>query len=326
MRSSFPFLALALTLGWPAPLYAQAENGAPIASSSAEELFRQGRAAAVTGDFATACARFTASEKLEPAPGTLLNVADCEVHLGSLVAAEEHFRLAASGFPKSDPRRGYVAGRVAEIERRMAHITVHIAPTLPSDARVTRDGQPFERRLVEMVLPANPRSTTFVVSAPGFEDRAFTVPLTDGQSAQITLDVGESSPSAPPILAESPPSVAPARSHPWRTAGFVTAGVGLAGLAGGAITGALALHEASVVKHDCAIPAYTCSASGVSAGSSGQTFATASTIAFIAGAALSATGLVLVFAPGKSNAESHSVGMIPYASPSGGGALTTLTF
>jgi hypothetical protein len=336
MRASSLLFTIALAVGWEAPLLAQGR--AESASPAAEELFRQGRAAIETGDFVKACDRFAASEKLEPAPGTLLNIADCEVHLGALLSAAEHFKLAASGFPKNDPRRAYVAGRVNEIDHRLAHVTVHVAARLPNDAHVTRDGQTFDLRLIDNLLAANPRATTFVVTARGFVDRTFTLPLADGQSAEITLDIGDPTPAPQVTPGESPaesPTVHASAPPPWRTVGFATGGVGLASLAMGGITGALALHEASVVKKDCSIPAYTCSAPGVSAGSTGQTFATTSTIAFIAGAALTATGLVLVFVVGKPRTEqapvvvapqAGTVGLAPYLGVSGGGAVTTLSF
>src|SRR5580658_9143228 len=140
-----PGLVVGLVASWSSTVRAQ------TGGQSAEELFRQGRAAAEAGDFATACDRFAASEKLEPAPGTLLNVADCEQHLDKLVSAEEHFELAASGFSRADPRRAFVVRRVAEIEKRMAHVTVH-ASALPEGAQVTRDGAPFDLRALNQPL------------------------------------------------------------------------------------------------------------------------------------------------------------------------------
>ena len=52
------------------------------ASVDAEMLFREGRHAADMGNFALACEKFEASHKVQPAPGTLLNLADCEESRG----------------------------------------------------------------------------------------------------------------------------------------------------------------------------------------------------------------------------------------------------
>jgi hypothetical protein len=322
MRPVSVLLIVTVALGGSSPVRAQ------TGGASAEELFRQGRAAAEAGDFVTACDRFAASEKLEPAPGTLLNIADCEQHIGKIVSAEEHFELAASGFSRNDPRRGFVVKRVAEIEKRLAHVTVH-ASGLPPEAHVTRDGAPFDLRSIDQPLKADPRSVTFVVSAPGFVDRTFAVPLRDGQSAEITLGLGE--PLPPPGASSSVPAApSPSSStqtrRTWRTIGFVAGGIGIGSVAAGAVTGALALHEASVVKGHCQIPAYTCDSEGVSAGSSGQSLALASTVAFAVGAALTVTGVVLVLVNGKSGVERPTLAFVPYVGVPGGGALTALTF
>src|ERR1700722_7602304 len=117
--------ALVLSAALLVPTFAAtvARAQAPAASSQADRLFREGRASADAGDYTTARDRFLASERLDPAPGTLLNVADCEVHLGLLVNAREHFQLAASGFPRTDSRRAWATTRAAEIEKRLARLT-----------------------------------------------------------------------------------------------------------------------------------------------------------------------------------------------------------
>ena len=206
---------------------------------------------------------------------------------------------------------------------------------MPPTARVTRDGEAFEHRSAGTALPADPRPTSFVVSAPGFFDRSFPLTLAEGQSAEITLETG-----APAFTAGNPPAgssrdqpavtrtddgAAPMR-RPWRTIGVATGAVGVAGLVAGGITGGLALHEAQVVKDNCQLPAYTCKPPGVSAGSSGQSFALASTVAFVAGAALAATGLVFIVVGGKHQAERTSLSVVPYFGGSSGGGIATLRF
>ncbi|MFO0567610.1 MAG: hypothetical protein U0263_18270 [Polyangiaceae bacterium] len=51
-------------------------------ATAAEALFNAGRDAVKAGDYPTACAKFRESNRLDPAPGTVLNLADCEEHLG----------------------------------------------------------------------------------------------------------------------------------------------------------------------------------------------------------------------------------------------------
>ncbi|NOU28880.1 MAG: hypothetical protein HOO96_13330, partial [Polyangiaceae bacterium] len=66
-----PLFALALVL-----------IAAPAFRDDAETLFREGRKALEAGDYAVACAKFAESQRIEPAPGTLLNLAGCEERSG----------------------------------------------------------------------------------------------------------------------------------------------------------------------------------------------------------------------------------------------------
>ena len=59
-------------------------RSAPSDPPAAEALFRAGRSAFDRGDYADALRRFSESYQLEPAVGTLLNVASTEERLGKL--------------------------------------------------------------------------------------------------------------------------------------------------------------------------------------------------------------------------------------------------
>jgi outer membrane protein assembly factor BamD (BamD/ComL family) len=56
------------------------------ADESAESLYQQGRDAAQAQNWELACKKFKESHDREPAPGTLLNLGDCEEHQSKLVA------------------------------------------------------------------------------------------------------------------------------------------------------------------------------------------------------------------------------------------------
>src|SRR5271155_139017 len=66
------------------------------ASAQAAELFEQGRALIARQDYRAACPKFAESDRLEPKVGTRLNLADCEEHLGQIVAARGHWQDAAN--------------------------------------------------------------------------------------------------------------------------------------------------------------------------------------------------------------------------------------
>ncbi len=64
--------------------------------AAAAEAFRKGRDAVRHGDYAAAYKLFENSFDLDPTPGTMLNIADCEEHLGLLAEATNHFKVAAA--------------------------------------------------------------------------------------------------------------------------------------------------------------------------------------------------------------------------------------
>jgi hypothetical protein len=113
------------------------------------------------------------------------------------------------------------------------------------------------------------------------------------------------SPVAP--VAETPPST----GFPYRAVGFVTLGLGVAGVAVGAIFGAEALSTKSAHCIGTACdPGYAGTALGQG---------TASTVGFVAGGILAAAGLALVLlAPSKKDSRSLTLNASPLPGPSRG--------
>jgi hypothetical protein len=296
----------------------------------ADALFKEGRAAIKAGDYATACPKFAESERLEPAPGTMFELADCEEHFGKLVSSWEHYNVAASGFRLDDPRRKIASDRGAALEPRLAHLTLRLASTAPAGTTVRENDTVVDPASMGQPALADPGALRIVVSAAGRTDRTYTITLKQGEAQTLDLDVG---PVPAPVAAPQSTAPAthattnqspPATSNGGRTLGFVLGGVGVASLAVGAVTGLMALSDASTVKDHCDAN-LACDQQGVDAASSGQTLATVSTITVIAGAALTAAGLYLVLTS-KAKPESPRAAMVPFATPNGGGAALAGSF
>ena len=62
--------------------------------AAAEALFTEGRKAFDAGDYRIACARFAESQRLDPAVGTLINLAACNEKLDNLALAWETWQQA----------------------------------------------------------------------------------------------------------------------------------------------------------------------------------------------------------------------------------------
>jgi hypothetical protein len=89
----------------------------PATSVRAAELFDLGRERLAAGDLAAACDAFSASQALEPAVGTGLNLADCLRRRGRLEDALAAARDAAHQAEMSDdPRRDAARDLIAALE------------------------------------------------------------------------------------------------------------------------------------------------------------------------------------------------------------------
>lgn len=240
-----------------------------------------------------------------------------------------------SGFRTDDKRRPFAAGRIVELSKRLGHLTVHLAPGVPADASLVIDGAPLDAKTLEQGIEVDPGKTVVVLKANGHAPRSYDVTLGVGETHDVVADFADA--AAPPVSvapATPPPTVVPEPPKSssrglQHTLGFVGVGVGGAGIVVGSIFGALALHEASVVKSQC--PTLSCPQSGVNAASSGKTDTVVSTVGFIAGGVFAAAGiyfLATTWGPAKSDAP-HAAGSLvltPSLAPDGGGVSAALTF
>ncbi len=288
-------------LGGISPALALADTRDPAAAAA---LFEAGRQAATRGDWATACPKFAESERLDPAPGTLLNLADCEEHLGHLASAWEAWHEALSSLPPGDDRVGPVRKRAAALDARIPRLTVRLTADAPAGASVHRDALELAAASLGVPLPVDPGAHVVRVDAPGREPASTSVTLAEGESRVLEVSAGAAiapepppaqpappPPAPPPPAAEAPPA---APAHPvLRTTGFVLGIAGLASLAAGGVTGALAFAQKSTVQGHCPQPR-GCDQTGLDAAQSGHTYATVSDVTFIAGGALFAAGAALV--------------------------------
>jgi hypothetical protein len=251
------------------------------------------------GDYAAACAKFQESERLDPtASGTLLNLAECEEKGGLFASSWQHLRQALDELPPSDDRVAFTRARLAAIEPQVPKLIVRLAPTAPSTAHIRRGTVEIGAASLGTPLPVDPGPEEILVSAPGYETRRYTVELRAGEVKEIQAEVGL---PILPLRSES--------SSAWRTAGYVTGGVGLAGLGLGAVMGVLAIGRNNFMNARCSPgPDRTCSSeAAVTAGTTGRTYADISTVSLIAGAVLVAAGTTLVFSHRtKSNPRSAS--------------------
>lgn len=282
----------------------------PVAAHAAptegERLFREGRAAMQDKDYDTACTRFAESQRKEPAPGTSLNLGECEERRAHLIAARDAFASAASSFTTAD-KKGYASGRAEALDKRIPKVVVRVSGA-PRGV-VVRAGDRVVEQGVE--LRFDPGEVVFTVEAPASRTKKVPVTLKEG-AIVAELELGPLDVDGPvPAGAAKPkpeaPVVAPPRetsgSNGMRTLGWTLAGVGLASLVVGGVTGVMALDRASTVKDHCDAD-LACDPEGRSAASSGETLSLVSTITVIGGVVgIGAGGVLLLTSPSRPRAD-----------------------
>ncbi|WP_437313979.1 tetratricopeptide repeat protein [Sorangium sp. So ce385] len=324
-RSRKRFPAEALALGGAALLACPGASAQVRDPAAAEALFDAGRAALQAKDYDAACPKFRESYELDPAPGALLNLADCEEKRGKVATAWSIFRQLARDLPANDDRRPIAQARAAALEGRVPRLTIRLAPGAPRDTAVQRSGIPVGAGSLGAPLPVDPGEVQVTATAPGRKQKTFTVQLAEGAQAELLVAPeepaaggGSAGPALPPK--DGPPA---AGGSMQRTAGWISAGAGVVGLGVGAAFGLRALGKKGDAEPYCN-EANVCAERGIELQEQGATAGTISTVAFLVGAAALGAGAVLIFtAPSSAQAPSApraTVGVVP------GGAVARVIF
>ncbi len=303
-------------------------------AAAAETLFDQGRAAMEKSDYVTACKRFRESDHLDPAPGTKLNLADCEEQRGHVATAWELFRAALQDLPDGDERSPMAKQRAAELEKRLPKLTMRLAADAPSSTTVKDGDVELGSGVFGIALPLDPGRHTLVVSAPGRAPKSFRVDLVEGRVTEIEVSPASESEAPPPESAPdvqpttstshaAPPAGVSADSAPpaggHKTLGYVLGGIGAAGLVVGGITGIMLLGKKSTASDHCSTELRVCDQEGIDANDAGRALAPVSTIGFIVGIAGIGAGAYFILSGGEKSETALRTSIGP-----GAGELTVV--
>jgi hypothetical protein len=280
--------------------------------SAADVLFREGRTLMEAHRYAEACEKFAESQRIEPAAGTLLNIADCQEKSGNLALAWNSFNeaaKAASARNRSDwltiaTRRG------AALEARVALLTIAVSAQVAatSGLRIERDGVAVEKDRWGITSAVDPGAHVITASAAGYRTWTRRVDLFAGQ--KLITDVPALEPIDVAVPAKPPaPQAPPPKTSPLRTAGFAIGGAGIVGLGIGAFAALRAASLLDDAQGQCREYPVRCAPGAVDANDDATTWATVSTVAFTAGAVLIASGLVLALTAPRARVTARGVGL-----------------
>jgi len=290
----------------------------------AESLFQSARQLMREGKFGDACPQFEESQRLDPAPGTQLNLAECWERAGRTASAYREFLAVAQSSEKSGAReRAAIArARAQSLENKLTRLAV----TVPAGARVPglqvlENGVPLAESAWGVPHALDPGPIVIEAQAPG--RRAFRSEIAlpaDAALHQLTIPV-----LAPVVASSEPPSdeSSPASRAVWiERAGIGTASLGAVGLVVGTVLGVRAVSLYHRSQDEGCDQNNVCTPEGLETRRSAVSSGNASTISFVIGGALVAGGAGLYVWGARERAEERlSLRLVPQS----GGAAATFT-
>jgi hypothetical protein len=287
---------------------------------TAAQLYKKGLKAMLAKDYETGCAALAESYGLEPLPGALYTLAECNTRWGKSATALEQYKgflERVESMPKTkkaaQKKRIKIANeRIEALEAKVAKLTIVLPPEAPAGTVVKRNGEPLPAQLVGTEVALDPGEYLITAElADGKQVGASATKLEAGQSSRLELQLE---------LPEEPPAAAPAPSSPGPTKPdepdegeggispvwvWTAAGIGLAGIAAGSITGGLALADKDTVFDNCSDDR-RCNDEGLDAADKVQTLALISNISFGVGIAGAGAAVVLFILSGDDGPEADS--------------------
>lgn len=176
--------------------------GTPEDAAAAEALFNEAIALQQRGQWRAACTRFEASYKLDPATGTLHNLADCHAKEGRLASAWAAYRQVADEAEHAvNARRLKLAREAAQaLEPRLPRMVILVTEEARVPGlQVDRDGSVLVPELLGAPLPVDPGEHTIRAEAPGYAGWSAQVQLAERETLEVPLPLLQKLEIAPAV-------------------------------------------------------------------------------------------------------------------------------
>ena len=294
------FLSLLLLL----LLAASPATAQPPAPSPAESLFEEGLQDMRAGHYDAGCPRLAESYRLDPLPGALFTLADCEAAWGRTATALEHYQtfiqvlttMAAARRDCFAERRSIALAKMAALAGIVPELTVDVGAGAAAGTVVKRNGVVVDRAAYGVGRKVDPGDYVVTAELDGRTvwERGVHLAERDRARVEVPATTGDAPIGEPHAVAGSVGATSPSSSRPtWITVAAIAGG---AGLVTGIVAGSVALADKSTIDSEC--PGHACTATGRGAVSSAQSAALVSTIGFAVGLVGGATaGALWLTAP-----------------------------
>lgn len=248
--------------------------------AAAEVLFRDAKALSDKEQYDLACPKFQESHRIDPKPGTILNLAVCHEKQGKVASAWLDYMEAASFAARAGQkdREAFAKEQAEKLDKTIPRLVVRVPVTTPGivvklDAAVVSEG------VWGSATPINPGDHAIEATAPGYKAWSSIlkienepgnvdaiVPKLDLESARPPVDKPKDPPKGdgtsgvsnpdPPIKHKMPNKPKPTKSG-FSAPLWIGVGLGAVGLAGmiyGTVYGAKTLSLRDAGNVECGPP------------------------------------------------------------------------
>jgi hypothetical protein len=277
----------------------------PEGGAQPYRLFVEGRQLAAAGQYEEAIPRFVESEALDPAPGTMANLAFCYARLGHTASAWIAFKTTAR-LARENGKFAWATQAemsAADLEKSATKLVIDVRnPDNTEDLQVWLDHIEIPKALWVEAVPTSPGQHELRATASGKREWSSSFEVDATSAPRIVVPPLEPlpAPSAGPSLPALPLSREASLPQNGqggirRTSAWVMGGAGLASLVAGSILTIASKSSYSSANPDCA---KVCTPEGSSLRSTAISEANAASVLFALAAAAAAGGVVLWWSSG----------------------------
>lgn len=299
-----------MVLTWPSSVLAQQssageQEASPPAevtgdSVAADTLFRQARQLMEEGRYEEACSKFADSQTLDPAVGTLLNLARCYEKLGKSASAWSTYNSAAAAARDAGQvkREEHARQKAASLEHQLYYVELAVPPgAIVPGLEIRLDERAVVESLWNTRMPVDPGRHVLKARAAGYGPH--TIPF-ETQARETEVRVPRLELASDDISPNPSPEPDTEPSGPGLSAKEVSAlvvgGVGVLALGASGLIGLAAdnrYDDANCSSNNI------CDDQGLSDRESAHNTAAVATVVGGVGAAALVTGVVLWLLPGS---------------------------
>jgi hypothetical protein len=234
--------------------------------AAAEALFQKGVTEMDAGHLDAACPALADSQRLDPRPGTLCALAECEAKAGRIATAtalytdylRQYEAMSAAQKNKHAERAKGARAQREALAAEVPELSLVLLSGAPAGTRVMRDGVELSAASLDIPLPVDPGEHLITTQAPGGPLHHERVTVSRGETVTVELWAGPAPVVEKPKLGAQkrvearPAPVSVKVGGAWmRPAAHVSLGVGGAVFAVGAGMGIAVLRMSKDIAEDC---------------------------------------------------------------------------